>query len=184
MPNGVARDVPAVALPEAVSPATRTSVNLSEDLKQLRAQARERDQFLDLLRRTRADFENYQSASGASRRRSAATSTAPCRSTSCPCWTTLERAAAAAERAGTPARWPGVWSWCGRCSSTCSGGTGSPIRESPRAAVRPGPAPRGETVAGPPANTVVRVLKEGYRIHDRLLRPAEVVVAAPPDTQS
>jgi molecular chaperone GrpE len=39
-------------------------------------------------------------------------------------------------------------------------------------------------VAGEPVNAVVQVLKEGYRIHDRLLRPAEVVVAAPPDTQT
>jgi molecular chaperone GrpE len=33
------------------------------------------------------------------------------------------------------------------------------------------------TVPGRPNNTVVKVTKQGYRIHDRVLRPAEVVVA-------
>ena len=33
-----------------------------------------------------------------------------------------------------------------------------------------------------PANTVVRVFQKGYRLWDRLLRPARVVVSKPPDT--
>jgi molecular chaperone GrpE len=35
------------------------------------------------------------------------------------------------------------------------------------------------TAPGRPSNTIVQVLKQGYRIHDRVLRPAEVVVAMP-----
>jgi len=31
-----------------------------------------------------------------------------------------------------------------------------------------------------PPNTVVRVLRKGYKIHDRILRPARVTVAVPP----
>ena len=37
-----------------------------------------------------------------------------------------------------------------------------------------------EAVVDQAPNTVVRVFKEGYRIHDRVLRAAEVVVAATP----
>ena len=52
-------DAPPAAWPEAQRPrAARASE--SEDLEQLRARAGERDQFLGLLRRTRAEFENYQ----------------------------------------------------------------------------------------------------------------------------
>jgi molecular chaperone GrpE len=36
-----------------------------------------------------------------------------------------------------------------------------------------------KVAAAQPANSVVQVVKQGYRIHDRLLRPAEVVVAMP-----
>jgi molecular chaperone GrpE len=36
-----------------------------------------------------------------------------------------------------------------------------------------------KAVSGAALNTVVEVVKEGYRLHDRLLRPAEVVVAIP-----
>lgn len=45
---------------EAGSPVSGTSAGPSRELDDLRAKARERDQFLDLLLRTRADFENYQ----------------------------------------------------------------------------------------------------------------------------
>jgi molecular chaperone GrpE len=35
------------------------------------------------------------------------------------------------------------------------------------------------TASAQPANTVAQVVKEGYRMHERLLRAAEVVVAMP-----
>src|SRR4051812_38961565 len=59
-PNGEARDLSARATPEAMSAVKGSSADLPEDLEQLRARARERDQFLNLLRRSRADFENFQ----------------------------------------------------------------------------------------------------------------------------
>jgi molecular chaperone GrpE len=41
-------------------------------------------------------------------------------------------------------------------------------------------AVRLQPAAGVPPHTVVQVLEQGFRIHDRLLRPARVVVSAPP----
>lgn len=58
--SGASCDLFAGPSPEAVSPVNGSPADLTDDLEQLRARARERDQLLDLLRRTRADFENYQ----------------------------------------------------------------------------------------------------------------------------
>ena len=164
---------------EAMSPIHGPPADLPEDLEQLRARARERDQFLDLLRRSRADSRTSRSESGASERRSVATSRSPCCST---CF-----------RAGRPGTGGGGGRAGGGHRPAGSGrGPGAehvPQRapaargrshEGPRAAVRPGPAPRGDDGGGcrSDTDTVVRVLKEGYRIHDRVLRAAEVVVAA------
>ena len=179
VPNGVARDVPAVALPEAVSPATRTSVNLSEDLKQLREQARERDHFLDLLRRTRADFENFQKRVRRERDEERRYQHGVLVIDLLSVLDDLERATAAAERAGDAgplaqgvelvrAMFLDVLRRHGVTLVRALGQQFDPHLH--HALVQ-------ETVPGPPANTVVRVVKEGYRIHERLLRPPVVVAA-------
>jgi len=39
-----------------------------------------------------------------------------------------------------------------------------------------------EPTGASPPNTVTKVLERGFMIHDRVLRPAHVVVSASPDT--
>ena len=51
----------------------------------------------------------------------------------------------------------------------------------PGQAVRPEPAPGGHAAAQPPTstpNTVLQVLEQGFMIHDRVLRPAKVIVSS------
>lgn len=175
-------DVPAA---EAASPVSGIPAGRSGELEDLRVRARERDQFLDLLRRTRADFENYQKRARREREEERRYQHGPVILDLLPVLDDLERATAAAERAGDTgplaqgvelvrAMFLGVLR---RHGVTPVKALGQPFDPNLHHAVMRRP------VAGQPVNAVVQVLKEGYRIHDRLLRPAEVVVAAP-ETQT
>jgi molecular chaperone GrpE len=181
VPNGAARDLSAAAAPEVASPVNGTPADLSEDLEQLRARARERDQFLDLLRRTRADFENFQKRARREREEERRYQHGPLALDLLPVLDDLERATAAAEQAGdTGPLAQGVelvrtmfLDVLRRHGITSVNALGQKFDPNLHHAVLT------KAVPGQPANTVVEVVKEGYRIHERLLRAAEVVVATP-----
>jgi molecular chaperone GrpE len=164
-----------------VSPANGTSADLPEDLEQLRARARERDQFLELLRRTQADFENYQKRVRREQEVERRYQHGPLALDLLPVLDNLERATAAAARAGdTGPLALGVelvrtmfLDALRRHGVTPVNALGKPFDPILHHALATKSGP------GQPANTVVEVVKEGYRIHERLLRPAEVVVAVP-----
>src|SRR3989442_12345801 len=70
------------------------------ELDQLRAKARERDQFLDLLQRTRAEFENYQKRAQKDREQERRYLYGGLVFDFLPLFDNLERAVAAAQQAG------------------------------------------------------------------------------------
>jgi molecular chaperone GrpE len=181
VPYGAVRELSAAASPEVASPVNGTPADLREDLEQLRVRARERDQLLDLLRRTRADFENFQKRARREREEVRRYQHGPLALDLLPVLDDLERATAAAERAGdTGPLAQGVelvrtmfLDVLRRHGITPVDALGQKFDPNLHHALAAKAAP------GQPANTVVEVVKEGYRIHERLLRPAEVIVAIP-----
>jgi molecular chaperone GrpE len=152
-----------------------------DDLETLRTKAGERDQFLGLLQRTRADFENYQKRTQREvqqERRYAHQSLA---ADLLPALDNLERATEAAKQAGETG--PLVQGVAMVQSQTLDAlrrhgitrieALGQPFDPNLHQAVMQQPT------ADQPPNTVVNVLEHGFMIHDRVLRPARVVVSAP-----
>jgi len=152
-----------------------------EDLESLRARAQERDQFLALLQRTQADFENYRKRNQREREQEARYAHAAFARDLLPVLDNLDRATTAARQAGeTGPLVQGVAMVQGqlldllkRYGVTRMDAEGKPFDPNLHQAVMQQPAP------GRPPNTVVQVLEEGFMIHDRVLRPARVVVSAP-----
>lgn len=159
-----------------------------DDLETLRnrlaATEQQRDEYLDLLQRTRADFENYQKRVqrdlAENRRYALGTFTRDF----LPVLDNLQRALDAARKQGEQGPLvQGVALVQSQLLDTLGRSGVTPINaleqmfdpnlhqvfsQQYRADVTPG--------------TVVEVLEPGYRLHERILRPAKVVVAAPPAT--
>ncbi len=171
------------AAPDATAEA---GAKVLEDLDALRSrlQAAEqaRDQYLDLATRTRADFENYQKRMQrdlATERRFAQ---APLASDLLGALDNLERATAAAEKAGE--KGPLVQGVAmvhsqlldvlRRHGVTRMEVLGQPFDPNLHQAVLQQPS------KDCPPMTVVQVLEPGYLIHERVLRPARVAVSAAP----
>jgi molecular chaperone GrpE len=164
----------------------RAAAAVQEDLEALRGRAekaeQERGEFKDLLLRTRADFENYQKRiqrDHAQERRYAHGLLA---ADLLQALDNLERATEAARAAGeTGPLVQGVVMVQGqvldilrRHGITYIEADGKPFDPNHHQAVMQ--EPRSDV----PPGTVVRVLAQGFMIHDRVLRPASVVVSAPP----
>jgi molecular chaperone GrpE len=153
----------------------------SEDLEQLRARASERDHFLDLLRRTRAEFENYQKRARRTQEEERRYQYGRLVLNLLPVLDDLERALAAARQAGDSGPLAqGValvrnmfLDVLRRYGVTPVEVLGQPFDPNLHHAVMT------RVAAGQPVNSILEVVKQGYRIQDRLLRPAEVVVAMP-----
>jgi molecular chaperone GrpE len=177
------RNATANAAPDATAEA---GAKVLEDLDALRSrlQAAEqaRDQYLDLATRTRADFENYQKRMQrdlATERRFAQ---APLASDLLGALDNLERATAAAEKAGE--KGPLVQGVAmvrsqlldvlRRHGVTRMEALGQPFDPNLHQAVMQQPSKEH------PPMTVVQVLEPGYLIHDRVLRPARVAVSTAP----
>jgi molecular chaperone GrpE len=159
-----------------------------DDLETLRnrlaATEQQRDEYLALLQRTRADFENYQKRVqrdlAEDRRYALATFTREL----LPVLDNLQRALDAARKQGEQGPLvQGVALVQSQLLDILGRSGVTPINaleqtfdpnlhqvfsQQRRADVTPG--------------TVVEVLEPGYRLHERVLRPAKVVVAAPPTT--
>jgi molecular chaperone GrpE len=150
---------------------------------QLATVEQERDQFRDLAQRTRADFENYQKRAtrdAAQERRYAHGSLAQ---DLLPVLDNLERAAAAAKQAedngplaqGVNLVLSQFLDLLRRHGITPIEAAGQPFDPNLHQAVMQRPS--GEHVP----NTVLEVLEKGFKIHDRVLRPARVVVSTAKD---
>jgi molecular chaperone GrpE len=174
------------AAPDATAEA---GAKVLEDLDALRSrlQAAEqaRDQYLDLVQRTRAEFENYQKRQQRDLAAQLRFAQVPLASDLLGALDNLERATAAAEKAGE--KGPLVQGVAmvrsqlldvlRRHGITRMEVLGQPFDPNLHQAVMQQPS------KDHPPMTVVQVLEPGYLIHDRVLRPASVAVSvAPPET--
>jgi len=167
------------------APEGQAAPTAREDEKSLRtrleAVERQRDEYLGLLQRTKADFENYQKRFQrdlADERRFAHV---PLARELLPVVDNLQRALHAARVQGeTGALAQGValiesqlLELLDRFSITPIDALDQAFDPNLHEGVRQ--QPRADVAAG----TVVEVPEPGYRVHDRVLRPARVVVATP-----
>lgn len=163
----------------------RTSTNGPEhdEGAALRKAEQERDQYLDLLQRTRADFDNYQKRSQRDRQDERRYSASPLALELLPVIDNLERALAAAAQAGEKSPLvQGVnivhtqmLDALKRHGITRMEVLHQPFDPNHHQAVMQ--QPNGDVAP----NTVLQVLQPGFLIHDRVLRPASVIVAAAPE---
>jgi molecular chaperone GrpE len=153
-----------------------------EELEQLRKRSAERDQYLELAQRTRAEFENYQKRVQRDRDQERKYSFGPIAQDILPIFDNLERALVAARDVGEQGPLvQGVAMVQGqflellkRHGVTLIEALGQPfdphlhqaVRQEPRADVEP--------------NTVLQVYEQGFLNQDRVLRPAKVVVSTRP----
>jgi molecular chaperone GrpE len=155
-----------------------------DDLEALKARAaqaeQERDQFLGLLQRTRADFENYEKRvlrDHAQERRFMHGGLAK---DLLPVIDNLDRATQAAQQAceqgplvqGVAMVRTQLIDALKRHGITRIDAEGQPFDPTHHEAVMQQPG------SGKPAGTVLQVVEQGFMVHDRVLRPAKVIVAA------
>src|SRR4051812_13075588 len=153
-----------------------------EELDRLRKLAAERDQYLDLAQRSRAEFENYQKRSQKDREQERKYAYGPLVLDLLPVLDNLDRAIAAGQQAGeTGPLMQGVGmvqsqflEQLKRHGVTRIEAMGKPFDPHLHQAVmqRPG--------ADVEPNTVVQVLEQGFMNQDRVLRPAKVIVSTKP----
>jgi molecular chaperone GrpE len=154
----------------------------TEELEALRGRAAERDQYLDMARRTQADFENYRRRSQRDREQERQMMLAAIVRDILPVLDNLELALHAAQQAGeTGPLAQGVkmvqaqfLDVLRRNGITVIEALGQPFDPNHHEAVAQLPS------TGHPANTVVQILAPGFLLDDRVLRPAKVVVSAAP----
>lgn len=163
-------------------PTTPPSAPVSEDLHaRLEKAEQERAQFLDLAQRTKADFENYQKRIHRDMLEERRFALTPLARDLLPAMDNLDRALEAAKKAGDNGPLTqGVamvqtqlLDMLKRHGITRIEAQGKPFDPNVHQAVLQQP-----TAAQPP-NTVLQTLEQGFMIHDRVLRPARVIVAAP-----
>ncbi len=153
-----------------------------EDLETLRGRAekaeQERTEFKDLLLRTRADFENYQKRLQRDMAQERKYAPGVLAGDLLPALDNLERATAAARQAGESGPLvqgvvmveAQILDVLRRHGITRMEALGQAFDPNVHQAVAQQPSDK-------PAHTVVQVLEQGYMIHDRVLRPARVIVA-------
>jgi molecular chaperone GrpE len=161
----------------AQAQAPQATANLAE----LTKKAAERDQYLDLAQRTRAEFENYQKRNQREREQERQYWAKEFVLDILPVLDNLERATAAAAQAGE--KGPLVQGVAmvhqqfldllKRYGVSRIEAEGQPFDANRHQALVQQPT------ADKPANTVLHVVEQGYLHHDRVLRPAKVVVAQP-----
>jgi molecular chaperone GrpE len=154
-----------------------------DDLEALRERTstleQERDEFRNLLQRTRADFENYQKRTQRDLAQERRYWHAGLALDILPILDNFERAVAAAKQAGeTGPLVQGVamiqsqvLDVLKRHGITRIEAQGQPFDPNLHQAVMQQPS------AEQPPDTVLQVLEQGFMIHDRVLRPARVVVS-------
>ena len=169
-------------VPTAAKADTDAAAVVLEDLESLRTRAQERDQFLTLLKRTQADFENYQKRNQRERDQDRLYLHSQLAHDLLPVLDNLDRATAAAKQAGeTGPLVQGVnmvqsqlLDLLRRHGVTRMEALGQPFDPNLHQAVMQQPS------TTEPPNTVTQVLEDGFMIHERVLRPARVVVSSAP----
>lgn len=152
-----------------------------QELAELRKCAAERDQYLDLLQRTRADFENYQKRNRQEREQERKYQYGPLVRDLLPVFDNLQRTIVAAEQAGekgplvqgvhmVQAQFLELLKRHG--ITRIEARPGQPFDHNLHEAIQQVLAP------GQPPDTIVQVVEYGFLNHDRVLRPAKVVVSA------
>ena len=152
------------------------------NLELLKTKAAERDQYLDLLQRNRAEFENYQKRNQREREQERKYVLTPLLFDFLPILDNLDRATEAAKKAGEKGPLvDGVGlvtqqflDLLKRYNVTRIDALGKPFDPNLHQALVQQPT------AEKPPETVLQVIEPGYQIHDRVLRPAKVIVAAAP----
>jgi molecular chaperone GrpE len=142
-----------------------------------------RDEYLKLAKSARADFENYQIRARRDRDEERRYAQLPLAHDLLAPLDNLERATAAAQKVGEQGPLAqGVTMIVSqlldvlrRHGVTPIEALGQPFDPNLHQAVMQQPS------AGHPPDTVVQVLEQGYRIHDRVLRPARVAVSSAPE---
>ncbi|MDB5313762.1 MAG: heat shock protein GrpE [Gemmataceae bacterium] len=157
-----------------------------EDLEALRTRVtrteQQREEYLDLLQRSQADFENYQKRLRRDLEEERRYAHLPFARELLPVLDNLQRALEAGRQEGEKGPvFRGVTlvesqllDVLRRFGITPIEAHGRPFDPTLHEAVAQ--QSRGDVAPG----TVAQVLEPGYRLHDRVLRPARVVVAAPP----
>jgi molecular chaperone GrpE len=157
-----------------------------EDLQALQARLtqaeQDRDDFRILAQRTQADFENYQKRMARDLQQERRYWYGPLALELLPALDNLERAVQAAKQAGEQGPLvqgvamvqTQIRDALKRQGIAVIEAQGQPFDPNRHQAVMQQPS------ADQPPNTVLQVLQQGYMIHDRVLRPASVIVAAPP----
>jgi len=151
-----------------------------EELDALRKQAGERNEFRDLALRTRAEFENYQKRNQKDREQERRYWYTPFALDLLPIVDNLDRTLAAARQAGeTGALVQGVAMVQGqflemlkRHGITRIDADGKQFDPNVHQAVTQQASPDREP------GTILQVLEQGFMNHDRVLRPAKVMVAS------
>jgi molecular chaperone GrpE len=170
--------------PEAANASQEAATAVLEDLEALKERAatleQERNDFRNLLQHTRADFENYQKRAQRDLAQERRYAHGPLAHDLLPIFDNFERALEAARQAGeTGPLVQGVTmvqsqilDILKRHGITRIEALGQPFDPNLHEAVSQQPSDQKP-------NTVLQVLENGFMIHDRVLRPARVIVSAP-----
>ncbi|HUA39590.1 MAG TPA: nucleotide exchange factor GrpE [Candidatus Sulfopaludibacter sp.] len=178
---GAASAAPAPA--EIPPPATETT---PEQLTELKARAAKADEHWDRLLRTAADFENFKKRAARERHEAAQSATAALVHKLLPVLDHFEMAQAAAQNAPAPQsgaaalqdgitmiqqQLKGILAETGLEEVDASGQPFDPTLHEAVSQLETADTPEGH---------VVQQIRKGYKLRDRLLRPATVVVAKKP----
>jgi molecular chaperone GrpE len=143
--------------------------------------ARQRDELQDQLRRTQAEFVNYQKRARAQAESDRQYATTPLAMDLLPVMDNLERAAEAARNANAPSILEGIEMVQKQLGDAFRkhgieliDALGVPFDPNVHEALNQQPR------ADVPEGTVIVELGKGYRLHDRVLRPARVVISQRP----
>jgi len=185
-----ATDAARIGVANVVAPAAATAAPPTEiapeQLADLKARAAKADEHWDRLLRTAADFENFKKRAARERHEAAQSATAALIHKLLPVLDHFEMAQAAAQNAQVPQtgmaalqdgiamiqqQLKGILAETGLEEVDASGQRFDPTLHEAVAQVETADAPEGQ---------VVQQVRKGYKMRDRLLRPATVVVAKKP----
>jgi molecular chaperone GrpE len=161
---------------EASEEQSPAETEVAEDLDQLVAKARERDEYLSLAQRTQADFENYRRRMARENAQAGERGVAKVARELLPALDHLELALKAAEGHEDVVKGFAMVSGelqaaLGRVGIEAFAPEGEPFDPNEHEAMAQAP------IEGVEPGTVAEVYQQGYRINGVVLRPARVVVA-------
>ena len=162
--------------------ATSEATSFSSLEKQLEEEQRKAEEYLDLLRRTQADFINYKRRTGQEQTEERTVAQGTILGELLPALDDLGRALTAVPPELAQHPWvQGITLVARRLATTFEqmgvqqvGKAGEPFNPLWHEAIMSTPRP------DVPEGTIVSVTRPGYALRERIIRPAQVVVAGPP----